>query len=97
MKSPKRNTPPLWGLQRLQRLAVALPSQSISWFEAQEFIHKYNLWLFANARDSLPRCGKTVGFVRLPTEVEWEFAARGAIRCHSGTVSFAPGTRIREP
>src|SRR5215470_2772912 len=53
------------------------PIQNISWFEVQEFIHKYNLWLFSHARERLPRCGEAVGFLRLPTEVEWEFAARG--------------------
>ena len=45
-----------------------LPISNISWFEAQEFIHKYNVWLFANAPEKLPKNGETVGFLRLPTE-----------------------------
>ncbi|MCC5847075.1 MAG: SUMF1/EgtB/PvdO family nonheme iron enzyme [Verrucomicrobia bacterium] len=53
------------------------PKTQISWHEVQDFIHRYNLWLLETAPDRMPALDETPGFLRLPTEEEWEFAARG--------------------
>ncbi|HIF9276821.1 TPA: SUMF1/EgtB/PvdO family nonheme iron enzyme [Photobacterium damselae] len=54
-----------------------LPQTGKTPAEILTFIQALNLWVLKNDRDALPKNGNAFAYIRLPTEVEWAYAARG--------------------
>lgn len=52
-----------------------LPKTNVTWLEILKFTDAYNRWLLQNSPGAVP--GSKKFHVRLPSELEWEFAARG--------------------
>jgi hypothetical protein len=66
-------------LLKEQRKLDFLPATNLTKLDFESFGEIYTVWLLKNAADALPKTGDVTAYLRLPTEEEWEFAARGGL------------------
>lgn len=63
--------------------AMMVPLSFVSYQDIQEFIRRYNQWLFdaehPERLENIPEIDGIPGFIRLPSEEEWEFTVRGGL------------------
>ncbi len=75
---------------RALREALMRPLAFVSYQDVMTFVRRYNQWLFDPAHPersaALPRLDGVPGFVRLPTEEEWEYVARGGMAAREAGV-----------